>query len=119
MLNTSKSEHMTKSDNQDDINQLQDIEETSTQTLSDQEKCIKGSCDCQPKTLNVISQEQELILDLLKKVDDSSIKQELYKVFQKSFHKLENKKIVSPHNINEILTRFDKKLPKDITIKDI
>ena len=55
MLNTSKSEPMTKSDNQDDINQLQDIKETSTQTLSDQEKCIKGSCDCQPKTLNVIS----------------------------------------------------------------
>ena len=30
-----------------------------------------------------------------------------------------NKKTVSPNNLNEILTRFDKKSPKDITIKDL
>ena len=55
MLNTSKSESMIKSNNQDDINQLQDTTETSSQTSSDQEECIKGSCDSQPKTINDIS----------------------------------------------------------------
>ena len=119
MLNTSEFESMTESDNQYDRNQLQDTGETSSQTSSNQEECIKGSCDCQPNTINVISQEQELILDLLKKIDDSSVKQELYKVFKKSVHKLENKKTVSPYNLNEILTRFDKKFPKNVTIKDL
>ena len=35
MLNTSEFEPMTKSDNQDDINQIQDTKETLTQTSSD------------------------------------------------------------------------------------
>ena len=37
MLNSSKSESMTDLDNQYDINQLQDIEEISSKTSSDQE----------------------------------------------------------------------------------
>ena len=40
-------------------------------------------------------------------------------VFKKSVHKLENKKTISPYNLNEILTRFDKKFPKNVTIKDL
>ena len=40
-------------------------------------------------------------------------------VFKKSVHKLENKKTVSPYNLNEILTKFDKKFPKNVTIKDL
>ena len=87
MLNTSKSKCMTGLNNQDDINQLQNTEETSSQSSSDQQEYIKDSCDCQPKTINLISQEQELILDLLKKVKDSSVKQELYEVFKKFVHK--------------------------------
>ena len=87
MLNTSKSKSMTGSNNQDDINQLQNTEETSSQSFSDQQEYIKDSCDCQPKTINLISQEQELIIDLLKKVKDSSVKQELYEVFKKFVHK--------------------------------
>ena len=57
MLNSSKSESMIDLDNEDDINQLDSGDEISSQTSSNQEECIKGNCDCQPKTINVISQD--------------------------------------------------------------
>ena len=57
MLNSSKSESRIDSDNEDDINQLDSGDEISSQTSSNQEECIKGNCDCQPKTINVISQD--------------------------------------------------------------
>ena len=56
MLNSLESKSRTSSDNEDDANQLLDTdEEDSSQTSSDQEDCIKSNCDCQPKTINVIS----------------------------------------------------------------
>ena len=119
MLNTSESESKTDSDNEDDINQLDSSGEISNQTSSDQEECIKGNCGCQPNTINVISQDQELVLDVLRKVEDEKTKQDLYEVFKKSISKQEVKKIVNPYNLNEILTRFNQKSTKDITIKDL
>ena len=119
MLNTSESESKTDSDNEDDINQLDSSGEISNQTSSDQEECIKGNCDCQPNTINVISQDQELVLNVLRKVEDEKTKQDLYEVFKKSISKQEVKKIVNPYNLNEILTRFNQKSTKDITIKDL
>ena len=56
---------------------------------------------------------------MLKKVKDSPIKQELYEVFKKFVHKPENKKTVSPYNLDEILTRFNHKSPKEVTTKDL
>ena len=56
---------MTDSNNEDVINQLDNGDEISSQTSSDQDNCIQGNCDCQPKTINVISQDQELVLDVL------------------------------------------------------
>ena len=47
------------------------------------------------------------------------VKQGLFEVFKKSVGKLEVKKTVSPYNLNEILTRFNQKSPKDLTIKDL
>ncbi|KAL6335940.1 hypothetical protein AAG906_003565 [Vitis piasezkii] len=91
----------------DDINQLDSGEEFSSQTCSDQEECITGNCDCQPKTINVISQDQELVLDVLRKVKDEKTKQELYE------------KTVNPYSLNEILTRFNQRSPKEVTIKDL
>ena len=119
MLNSSESESRSDLDNEDDINQLDSGDEISSQTSSDQDDCIKGNSDCQPKTINVISQDQELVLDVLRKVEDEKVKQELFKVFKKSVSKPEVKKIVSPYNLNEILTRFNQKSPKDLTIKDL
>ena len=55
MLNSLESESMINSDNEYDINQLDSSGEISSQTSSDQDNCIKGNCDCQPKTINVIS----------------------------------------------------------------
>ena len=54
-----------------------------------------------------MSKEQELILELLNKIEDSSVKLELYEIFKKSVHKLENKKNIDPYNLDEILTRFN------------
>ena len=71
------------SDNEDDINQLDSSGEVSSQSSSDQEECIKGNCDCRPKTINVISQDQELVLDILGKIEDEKTKQDLYEVFKK------------------------------------
>ena len=119
MLNTSESEPRTDSDNEDDINQLDSNEEISSLTSSDQEECIKGNCDCQPKTINVISQDQELVLDVLRKVEDEKTKQEHYEIFKKSFGKQEVKKTVNPYSLNEILIRFNQQSPKDVTIKDL
>ena len=87
MLNSSKSESMIDLDNEDDINQLDSGDEISSQTSSNQEECIKGNCDCQPKTINVISQKQELVLDVLRKIEDETVKQELFEVFKKFVHK--------------------------------
>ena len=120
MLNSLEFESRTGSDNENDTNQLLDIDEdNSSQTSSDLEECIKGSCDCHPKTINVIIQEQELVLDVLRKIKDETIKQEFYEVFKKSVHKPKIKKTVSPYNLNEILTRFNQNSPKDIIIKDL
>ena len=58
MLNSLEFESRIDSYNEDDINQLDSGEEISSQTSNDQEDYIKGSCDCQPKTINVISQDQ-------------------------------------------------------------
>ena len=71
---SSDSESRTDSDNEDDINQLDSSGEISNQTSSDQEECIKGNCDCQPNIINVISQDQELSLDVLRKVEDEKTK---------------------------------------------
>ena len=119
MLNTSESKSRTDSDNEVDINQLDSCGEISSQTSSDQEECIKGNCDCQPKTINVISQDQELVLDVLRKIEDEKTKQDLYEVFKKSVGKQEVKKTVNPYKLNKILTRFNQKSPKDLTIKDL
>ena len=94
-------------------------DEISRQTSSDQEDCIKENCDCHPKTINVISQEQELVLDILRKVEDEKVKQELFEVLQKSVNKPKIKKTVSPYNSNEILKIFNQKSPNDLTIKDL
>ena len=110
---------MTGSDNEDDINQLDSSGEISSQTSSDHEECIKGNCDCQPKTINVISQDQELVLDVLKKVEDEKTNQDFYEVFKKSVSKQEVKKTINPYNLNEILTRFNQQSTKDVTIKNL
>ena len=52
MLN-SDSESRTDSDNEDDVNQLDSSGEVSSQSSSDQAECIKGNCNCRPKTINV------------------------------------------------------------------
>ena len=119
ILNTPESEPKTDLDNEDDINQLDSSGEISSQTSSDQEECIKGNCDCQPKTINVISQNQELVLDVLRKVENEKTKQNLYEVFKKYVGKQEVKKTVNPYNLNEILTRFNHQSTKDVTIKDL
>ena len=119
MLNTSESKSRTDSDNEVDINQLDSCGEISSQTSSDQEECIKGNCDCQPKTINVISQDQELVLDVLRKIEDEKTKQDLYEVFKKSVGKQKLKKTVNPYNLNEILTRFNQQSTKHVTIKDL
>ena len=120
ILNSSEFESRTSSNNENDIYQLLDIDEDNlSQTSSDQEQCIKGNCDCHPKTINVISQEQELVFDVLRKIKDETLKQELYEVFKKFVHKPEIKKTMSPYNLNEILTRFNQNSPKHITIKDL
>ena len=88
MLNSIESKSRTNLDNEDDINQLDSSgEDISSQTSSDQEECIKGNCDCQPKIINVISQAQELVLDVLRKVEDEKTKQNLYDVLKKSVSK--------------------------------
>ncbi|KAL6316145.1 hypothetical protein AAG906_015975 [Vitis piasezkii] len=84
MLN-SDSESRTDSDNEDDINQL------------DSNVCIKGNCSCRPKTINVISQDQEFILDTLRKVED----EKLSKIFMKFLRNL-----------------FDQS-PKEVSIKEL
>ena len=78
MLN-SDSESRIDSDNEDDINQLDSSGGVSSQSSSDQAECIKGNCNCRPKTINVISQDQEFILDTLRKVEDEKTKQNLLK----------------------------------------
>ena len=119
LLKTSESELMTDSDNEDDINQLDSSGEASSQTSSDQEECVKGNCNCRPKNINVISQDQELVLDILRKIEDEKTKQDLYEVFKKSIVKPESKKIVNPYNLNEILNRFNQQSPKEVSIKDL
>ena len=57
LLKTLESESRTDLDNEDDINQLDSSGEVSSQSSSDQEECIKGNCNCCPKTINVISQD--------------------------------------------------------------
>ncbi|RVW20915.1 hypothetical protein CK203_110548 [Vitis vinifera] len=118
MLN-SDSESRTDSDNEDDINQLDSSGDVSSQSSSDQDVCIKGNCNCRPKTINVISQDQEFILDTLRKVEDEKTKQNLYEVFKKSVVKVEAKKTVNPYNLNDILNRFDQQSPKDVSIKEL
>ena len=84
LLKTSESESRTDSDNEDDINQLDNSGEVSIQTSSDQEECIKGNCNCRPKTINVISQDQELVLDILRKLK----MKKLSKIFMKYLRNL-------------------------------
>ncbi|RVW73468.1 hypothetical protein CK203_057924 [Vitis vinifera] len=105
--------------NEDDINQLDSSGDVSSQSSSDQDVCIKGNCNCRPKTINVISQDQEFILDTLRKVEDEKTKQNLYEVFKKSVVKVEAKKTVNPYNLNDILNRFDQQSPKDVSIKEL
>ena len=83
MLNSSDSESKTDSDNEDDINQLDSSGDVSSQSSSDQVECIKGNFNCHPKTINVISQDQEFILDTLRKVEDEKTKKNHYEVFKK------------------------------------
>ena len=107
LLKTSESKSRTDSDNEDDINQLDSSGEVSSQTSSNQEECVKGNCNCRPKTINVISKDQELVLDILRKIEDEKTKQDLYEVFKKFVIKPEVKKTINPYNLNEILNRFD------------
>ena len=74
LLKTLESESMTDSDNENDINQLDSSGEVSSQTSSDQKECVKGNCNFRPKTINVISQDQELVLDILRKIEDENAK---------------------------------------------
>ncbi|KAL6331848.1 hypothetical protein AAG906_020193 [Vitis piasezkii] len=113
------SKSRTDSDNEDDINQLDSSGDVSSQSSSDQDVCIKGNCNCRPKTINVISQDQEFILDTLRKVEDEKTKQNLYEVFKKSVVKVEAKKTVNPYNLNDILNRFDQQSPKEVSIKEL
>ena len=121
MLNSTDSKSRTDSDNEDDINQLDNSSEVSSQSSSDQAECIKGkgNCNCRPKTINVISQDQEFVLDTLRKVEDEKTKQNLYEVFKKSVVKVEAKKTVNPYNLNDILNRFDQQSPKEVSIKEL
>ena len=52
---------------------MENTNESVSQISSDQEKY-----DCQPKTINFISKEQELILELLNEVEDSLVQLKLY-----------------------------------------
>ncbi|RVW63132.1 hypothetical protein CK203_063267 [Vitis vinifera] len=97
MLN-SDSESRTDSDNEDDINQLDSSGDVSSQSSSDQDVCIKGNCNCRPKTINVISQDQEFILDTLRKVEDEKTKQNFMKFLR---------------------NLFDQQSPKDVSIKEL
>ena len=119
MLNSTDSESRTDSDNEDDINQLNSSGEVSSQSSSDQTECIKSNYNCRPKTINVISQDQEFILDTLRKVEDEKTKQNLYEVFKKSVIKVEAKKTINPYNLNDILNRFDQQSPKEVSIKEL
>ncbi|KAL6327361.1 hypothetical protein AAG906_018963 [Vitis piasezkii] len=118
MLNSTDSESRTDLDNEDDINQLDSSGEVSNQSSSDQAECIKGNCNCRPKTINVISQDQEFILDTLRKVEDEKTKQNLYEVFKKSIIKIEAKKIRNPYNLNDILNSLTNP-PKEVSIKEL
>ena len=119
LLKTSESKSRTDSDNEDDINQLDSSGEVSSQTSSDQEECVKGNCNCRPKTINFISQDQELVLDILRKIEDEKTKQDLYEVFKKLVVKPKVKKTVNPYNLSEILNRFDQESPKEVSIKEL
>ena len=119
LLKSSESKSRTNSDNEDDINQLDSSGEVSSQTSSDQQDCIKGSCNCRPKTINVISQDRELVLDILRKIKDEKTKQDLYEIFKKLVVKPEVKKTINPYNLNEILRRFHQQSPKEISIKEL
>ncbi|KAL6318639.1 hypothetical protein AAG906_000717 [Vitis piasezkii] len=68
MNNTKRSRHVQRRINKDT-------------RKSDQDVCIKGNCSCHPKTINVISRDQEFILDTLRKVEDEKTKQNLYEQF--------------------------------------
>ena len=39
------------------MNQLQDTKESLSQTSNDKEECVEGSCEYQPKIINVIIKE--------------------------------------------------------------
>ena len=119
MLNSTNSESRTDSDNEDDINQLDNSGEVSSQSSSDQAEYVKGNCNCCPKTINVISQDQEFILDTLRKDEDEKTKQNLYEVYKKSVVKVEAKKIVNPYNLNDILNKFDQQSPNEVSIKEL
>ena len=82
LLKTSESESRIDSDNEDDINKLDSSGEVSSQSSSDQEEYIKGNCNFRPKTINVISQDQELVLDILRKIENEKPKQDLYEVLK-------------------------------------
>ncbi|KAL6339361.1 hypothetical protein AAG906_028093 [Vitis piasezkii] len=97
------------------INNLSVSDDLKNMLLSE---CIKGNCNCRPKTINVISQDQEFILDTLRKVEDEKAKQNLYEVFKKSVVKVEAKKI-NLYNLNDILNRFDQQSPKKVSIKEL
>ena len=66
-----------------------------------------------------MSQDQELVLDILRKIEDDKTKQDLYEVFKKSVVKPEVKKAINPYNLNEILSRFDYQSPKEVSIKEL
>ena len=57
LLKSSESESRIDSNNEDDINQLDNSGEVSSQSSSDLEECVKGNFNCLPKTINVISQD--------------------------------------------------------------
>ncbi|KAL6332002.1 hypothetical protein AAG906_020358 [Vitis piasezkii] len=111
MLN-SDSESRTDSDNEDDINQLDSSGDVSSQSSSDQDVCIKGNCSCRPKTINVISRDQEFILDTLRKVEDEKTKQNLYEFDQQS------PKEVSIKELHEEVKQNHMDIPESSRVND-
>lgn len=78
------------------------------------------SC-CQNKVINVLSKQEELLLDLIEKVEDPIVKEYLNKLQNVLVKETkEDKPRVSepPINLEKILTRFTKS-KKEVTVKDL
>ena len=81
----------------------------------------KDSC-CRNKTINVLSKHEELILDLIKQIEDPIIKAQRLSDFHKTLVKESNKpelRILEPKvDLEKIYNRFTKS-KKEVTISDL